>query len=185
MANLGVGYRSLHTLAEANLLLLREDIRMSTLGMLADGLEAGPAKVRHAVRGLSAEQLRARPVAGKWSVLEVVCHLADSDQAWAHRIKRVIAEELPLLIGYDESRFANALGYHSRELNDELEFSERTRRQLAQIVRGLAPETLTREGIHSEQGKLNLQKMLQIEIDHFEHHLAFLEEKRKALGLAP
>jgi uncharacterized damage-inducible protein DinB len=164
---------------------MREDILVSTLATLADGLEAGPAKVRQVVRGLSEEQMRARPVPGKWSVLEVVCHLADSDQAWAHRIKRVIAEELPLLIGYDESRFAATLGYHKRNLNEELEFSERTRRQLAHIVRGLEPGALTKEGIHTEFGKLNLQQMLQIEIDHFEHHLKFLLEKRQALGLVP
>ncbi len=146
---------------------------------------AGPAKVRHALRGLSAEQLRARPVPGKWSILEVVCHLADSDQAWAHRIKRVIAEENPLLIGYDESRFAAALGYHDRDVMQELEFSERTRRQLAQIVRGLKPEALSRCGIHNESGRLNLEQMIQIEIAHVEHHLTFLVEKRRALGLEP
>jgi uncharacterized damage-inducible protein DinB len=124
-------------------------------------------------------------VSGKWSILEVVCHLADSDQAWAHRIKRVIAEENPLLIGYDESRFAAALGYHDRDVMQELEFSERTRRQLAQIVRGLKPEALARCGIHSESGRLNLEQMLQIEIAHVEHHLTFLVEKRRALGLEP
>lgn len=158
---------------------------MSTLATLADGLVAGPAKVRHAMRGLSAEQLRARPVQGKWSILEVVCHLADSDQAWAHRIKRAIAEDKPLLIGYDESRFAGALGYHNRNVMEELDLSERMRRQLANIVRGLQPETLKREAIHNESGKMNLEQMLQIEIDHVDHHLKFIIEKRRALGLEP
>jgi len=156
---------------------------VSTLASLAEGLMAGPTKVGQAVTGLSAEQVRARPVPGKWSILEVVCHLADSDQAWAHRIKRVIAEEKPLLIGYDETRFAAALNYHDRELSEEIEFSERTRRQLAQIVRGLKPEALSREGIHSQYGRMHLQEMLQIEIDHVDHHLKFIVEKRRALGL--
>ena len=124
-------------------------------------------------------------VQGKWSILEVVCHLADSDQAWAHRIKRVIAEEMPLLIGYDESRFAATLNYHDRDVAEELEFSERTRRQLAKIVRGLKSEALFRAGIHNEIGRVNLQEMLQIEIDHVDHHLAFVIEKRRALGLEP
>ncbi len=157
---------------------------MSTLSTLAEGLVAGPGKVRQVIRGLTAEQVRARPVPGKWSMLEVVCHLADSDQAWAHRIKRVIAEEKPLLIGYDETQFATSLGYHDREILDELEFSDKTRRQLAHIVRGLKPDSLAREGIHSQYGRMNLQQMLQIEIDHVDHHLTFLIEKRKALGLA-
>jgi uncharacterized damage-inducible protein DinB len=158
---------------------------VSTLAALAEGLVAGPAKVRLAVRGLSAEQLRARPVPGKWSILEVICHLADSDQAWAHRIKRAIAEEKPLLIGYDETRFAASLGYHDRNVEDELELSEQMRRQLAQIVRGLKPEKLKQVAIHSESGKMNLEEMLKIEIDHVEHHLKFILEKRQALGLEP
>src|ERR1700722_12246554 len=116
---------------------------MSTLAMLAENLMAGPAKVRHALRGLTAEQLRARPVPGKWSIVEVVCDLADSDQAWAHRIKRVIAEERPLLIGYDEALFASSLKYHDRDALEEVEFSELSRRQLAHIVRGLQPSALS------------------------------------------
>jgi uncharacterized damage-inducible protein DinB len=156
---------------------------VSTLAALADGLEAGPVKVRRVIQGLSAEQVRARPVAGKWSILEVIGHLADSDQIWAHRIKRVIAEELPLLIGYDETKFAASLGYHQLDLNEVLELSERTRRQLAQIVRHLDPAALQREGIHSERGKINLREMLEVEIEHFDHHLKFLVEKRQALGL--
>ncbi|CAN5242176.1 DinB family protein [soil metagenome] len=157
---------------------------MSTLAALADGLEQGPAKVRQVIQGLTAEQVRARPVPGKWSILEVIGHLADSDQIWAHRIKRVIAEELPLLIGYDETKFAASLGYHQLDLNEVLDLSERTRRQLAQIIRNLKPEALLREGIHSERGKVNLREMLEIEIEHFEHHLRFLLEKRQALGVS-
>ena len=65
----------------------------------------GPAQLRRVVADLNPQQLEARPVPGKWSTLEVVCHLVDSEQAWCHRMKRVIAEERPLLIGYDESRF--------------------------------------------------------------------------------
>lgn len=46
-----------------------------------------------------------RPITGNWRTLEVVCHLVDSEQAWSHRMKCVIAEEKPLLIGYVESAF--------------------------------------------------------------------------------
>jgi uncharacterized damage-inducible protein DinB len=158
---------------------------MSAFAPLIDAFLAGPAKVRHVVRGLTPAQLQGRPVAGKWSMLEVVCHLADSDQAWAHRMKRVIAEDKPLLIGYDESRFAAALFYHDRDISVEFDFIDRTRRQLGQVLSKLAPETWKREGIHSERGLVNLEEMLKIEIRHIDHHLGFMAEKRKALGLEP
>src|SRR6266436_4236588 len=111
---------------------------------------AGPGLLRRAVAGMTREQLLARPVPGKWSTLEVVCHLADSDQAWCHRIKRVIAEEKPLLIGYDESRFIASLFYHDREVEDELALIAATRGQMTQILRSLPETAWTREGVHNE-----------------------------------
>src|SRR5690348_14567988 len=82
---------------------------MSSLAALIDNYLAGPRQLRQAVAGLSREQLLARPVPGKWSTLEVVCHLADFDPIIADRMKRVIAEDRPQLLGADEQRFAAAL----------------------------------------------------------------------------
>src|SRR5262249_32106518 len=99
---------------------------MSTLARLIDTYVAGPPALRQAVAGLSSDQLRARPVPGKWSTLEVVCHLADFDPIQADRMKRVIAEDRPSLIGADENRFAAALAYHDRDLEEELAIIDRT-----------------------------------------------------------
>ena len=64
---------------------------------------------------------------GKWSTLEVVCHLVDSEQVWCHRMKRVIAEDRPLLIGYDETRFTAVRPYHENDLEDKLTLMEAMR----------------------------------------------------------
>ena len=53
-----------------------------------EAYRAGPRDLRAAIAGLSREQLASRPVPGKWSILEVVCHLADTDANIAHRIKQ-------------------------------------------------------------------------------------------------
>jgi uncharacterized damage-inducible protein DinB len=145
-------------------------------------LDGGQA-VRRAVAGMSREQLTARPVQGRWSTLEVVCHLADSDQAWIHRLKRVIAEDNPLLVGYDESRFAATLNYHDRDVEDELKLLELSRQEMTRILRGLPSTAYSRTGIHTERGKITLAEMVLIEIDHIAHHLKFVHEKRRALGL--
>jgi uncharacterized damage-inducible protein DinB len=113
---------------------------MSSFAQLIDNFLAGANRLRDAVAGMNREQTKARPIPGQWSTLEVVCHLVDSDQAWIHRMKRVIAEERPLLIGYDESRFAAALAYHERNLEEELGMFERSRRQMALIFRTLPAE---------------------------------------------
>ena len=93
---------------------------MATLTQMIEEYQEGPAKLRKAVAGMTAEQLRARPVAGKWSTLEVLCHLADFDPILADRMKRIIALDKPPLIGADETRFAAALAYHDRDAEEEL-----------------------------------------------------------------
>src|SRR3954468_7636275 len=98
---------------------------------------AGPQLIREAVKGLSREQLLARPVPGKWSTLEVICHIADFEIVGADRIKRVIAEEQPTLPDGDESLFAARLAYHDRELEDELHVIGSIRAQVSRILRTL------------------------------------------------
>src|SRR3954471_22346092 len=102
---------------------------------MIDAYLAGVGALRTAVAGMTREQLLARPVAGKWSTMEVICHLADFEPILADRMKRIIAEEKPPLIGANENRFAAALAYHDRDLEEELAIIEQTRRQMARILR--------------------------------------------------
>jgi uncharacterized damage-inducible protein DinB len=156
---------------------------MSSLAALIDSYLAGPRALRQAVAGLSREQLLARPVPGKWSTLEVVCHLADFDPILADRMKRVIAEERPQLLGADEQRFAAALAYHQRDLEEELTLIERTRSQMGRILRTLPDEALKRVGVHNERGPRTLEDLLSGATNHITHHLKFVADKRRALGL--
>jgi uncharacterized damage-inducible protein DinB len=151
-------------------------------GLIAEYLN-GPVQLRRVVADLSQQQLQARPVPGKWSTLEVVCHLTDSEQAWCHRMKRVIAEENPLVIGYDESRFTAGLSYHGQKLEEELLLLEGMRRQLARILQGSPESAWTRTCAHSERGLMTLEEMLQAEVEHIPHHIRHINEKRKTLGL--
>jgi uncharacterized damage-inducible protein DinB len=104
-----------------------------------DDYLAGPGTLRQAVAGLSREQILARPIVGKWSVLEVVCHLADFEPVYADRMKRVIAEDKPSLIGADEKLFAKTLSYHDRDLDEELAIIQHTRSQLAASCASFPP----------------------------------------------
>jgi uncharacterized damage-inducible protein DinB len=156
---------------------------MSQLAQLIETYLAGPRQLRQAVAGMSREQLTARPVAGKWSTLEVVCHLADFDPILADRMKRVIAEEKPTLLGADENRFAAALNYHGRDLEEELTIIDKTRTQMARILRALPDEALERVGVHNERGPRTLRQLLETATNHIVHHLKFVEEKRKALAM--
>ena len=156
---------------------------MATLSQLIDPYLAGVQTLREAVAGMSREQLLARPVAGKWSTLEVVCHLADFEPILADRMKRVIAEDRPQLLGADETRFASALAYHERDLEEELAIIQHTRSQMARILRTLPVEALQRVGVHNERGPRTLEQLLTGATNHIAHHVQFIQQKRQALGL--
>jgi uncharacterized damage-inducible protein DinB len=158
---------------------------MANLQKMIDDYLAGPRALRAAVAGMTTEQLKAQPIAGKWSTLQVVCHLADFDPILADRMKRVLAEDEPKLVGADENRFAAALAYHDRELEEELTIIERTRMQFARILRTIQPAALERVGIHTERGPRTLEQLLTTAINHIPHHLEFIRAKRQALGLTP
>jgi hypothetical protein len=136
------------------------------------------------VAGLSHEQLIARPIPGKWSTLEVICHLADFEIVGADRIKRVIAENEPTLFDGDEKVFAARLSYHQRNAEEEVLLIELIRKQVARILRTLNPEDFQRRGIHLGVGPMTLEGFVQVRINHIAHHVRFIEEKRKALALA-
>jgi uncharacterized damage-inducible protein DinB len=142
---------------------------------------SGPQLLKGAVKGLSRDQLLARPIAGKWSTLEVIAHIADFEIVGADRIKRTIAEDQPTLPDGDENLFATALAYHSRELEEELQVISSIRAQVTRILRTLKEDDFARIGVHSAAGPLTLAQYIQRGINHITHHIKFIEEKRKAL----
>lgn len=149
---------------------------------LIDSYLSGPARLRAAVAGLTSEQLRARPVAGKWSTLEVVCHIVDFEPVYADRMKRVIAEETPALMSGDPDLFAAKLAYHARDLDEELRLMEAVRGQMGRILRQVEPAAWSRTGRHSTDGLISLQTLLARITNHVPHHLPFIVQKRELLG---
>lgn len=149
---------------------------------LIDRYVAGPKTLRQAVAGMSDEQIRARPIPGKWSTLEVVSHLADFEVIGVDRIIAVISENEPTLPGRDESQFAARAGYQVRDIEEQLQLIELCRKHAARILRLIPDADWQRVGVHSEAGRLTLETLVTRVARHIEHHVPFIEEKRKALG---
>ena len=80
--------------------------------VLLDAYLGGPDRLRSAVTGLRREQLILRPIAGRWSVLEVVCHLVDTDANIAYRLKRVLSEDRPVFDRVKPDLMLATLAYH-------------------------------------------------------------------------
>jgi hypothetical protein len=148
-----------------------------------DDYLAGPRELRAAVVGLGREQLVSRPVPGKWSVLEVVCHLADTDANIAHRIKRILSEDRPVFDRVQPDRMQAALAYHERDVEEELTLFDVGRRQIARILAASPAEAWVRTGVMGDRGDRSVAQMVDGAVQHLAHHLAFVVEKRRALGL--
>ncbi len=148
---------------------------------LIDAYVRGPDLLRQAVDGMTAEQLDAVPIPGKWSTRQVVAHVTDFEPIYADRMKRVIAEFEPPLRGGDPDVFAAQLAYATRDVEAELELTSAVRRHVATILRTLSHADFQRTGIHNEAGPLSLEKLLVSITQHIPHHIRFIEEKRHAL----
>jgi hypothetical protein len=153
---------------------------MDTRPLLEDYI-AGAGQVREAVAGMTASDLRQRPIAGQWSTLEVVCHIADVETLYAERIKRVLVEDRPLLPGCDPDLYAAGLAYGSRNLEEELAIIEAQRRQLATILQQTPESALQRIGEHSNDGPLSGLELLRRITAHIPHHVGFIAKKRRVL----
>lgn len=149
---------------------------------LIDEYLRGPQILRGTVAGMTREEALARPVAGKWSTLEAVAHLADFEPVYADRMKRILAEDEPTLFGGDPDKFAARLAYHERNLEDELTLISIVRKQMAAILRTIPEAEFQRVGRHSEAGSLSLRTFLERITGHIPHHVPFIIEKRQALA---
>ena len=121
----------------------RDDNTLTALDLIS-AYEKGVEELRLAVAGMTVEQLRSRPVPGKWSTLEVVCHVADCEQFFADRLKRTVAMDRPLLLGADGFRYPEPLRYQDHDLNQELDLVALTRRQMVSTLRLVAPDAWQR-----------------------------------------
>lgn len=149
---------------------------------MIDEYAAGAGLVKQAIVGLTEADLDAVPVPDTWSIREIVLHLMDSELVMADRMKRVIAEDNPPLVAFDESLFSRRLGYRESDAALAAEMFELNRRHMSAVLRRLKPADFTREGVHSERGAVSLANLVAGAVGHLEHHLRFLHEKRRLIG---
>jgi DinB superfamily len=104
------------------------------------------------LHGVPESVLREAEAPGKWSVIQVVQHLADSDLVAGYRIRMVVAEDQPPLQGYDQDRWAQEFHYEQAALSTALDQLRALRAANLRLWTRLRPEQLERVGLHSERG---------------------------------
>ena len=141
----------------------------------------GYGQVANAVESFPTDKLTARPIAGKWSAVEIVHHLADSETTSGLRLRRLLAEDHPLIQGYDQDTYAARLNYNRREIGPSLEAFRSARSSTAQLFDFMSDEDWRREGTHSESGSYSAEDWLKIYAAHAHNHAAQIRRLREAL----
>jgi DinB family protein len=140
----------------------------------------GPARLESALARVPAEARKWRPAPGEWSAHEVVCHCADSETNGAARIRYVVCERDPLVLGYDQTTWAVALDYHGHPIEAALATVRAVRANTAALLGRLPEEAWRREGRHTESGRYRALDWLAIYAEHLEIHARQIEANQAA-----
>ncbi len=137
--------------------------------------------VTRATEGLSPDELRAPEAEGKWSIIEVVQHLADSELVLGFRMRMALAHDEPELAGFDQDLWASRLRYRERELDYALTELQHGRDTTLRLVASLRPPEFHRFGRHAERGDESIARMIELAAGHGLVHLRQIERIRASL----
>jgi hypothetical protein len=107
--------------------------------------------------------------------------LADGEIVYADRMKRVLAEDNPTLFDADPDVFGPALWNPQRPWETELNLIDAVRTHMLPILRSCDTDDFQRKGVHSTDGPMTLQTLLERITSHIPHHISFIEKKLRAM----
>jgi hypothetical protein len=145
----------------------------------------GPGRLRAALATVPSSAMTWRPALDQWSAHEVVCHCADSETNAAARIRYLVVEKDPLIVGYDQDAWAAVLDYHGQPLESALATVDAVRANTAALLRRLPPEAWLKEGRHTESGRYTAEDWLGIYAEHLEIHARQIESNVAAWRARP
>jgi hypothetical protein len=141
----------------------------------------GAAVFTSVVARLGDAELDARPFDGEWTVREICHHLADGEINSAVRLRRLIAEDDPLLPGYDENEYSRRLYYGERAIGPSVAAMAAVRAATFQILGELSEAEWARPGTHGEHGPYGVEAWLR---DYADHPWDHAEQARRVLEAA-
>jgi hypothetical protein len=148
---------------------------------LIEKYAAGYDEVNRSLEGFPKEKLATNLIPGKWSALEIVHHLADSEMTSAIRLRRLLTENRPVIQGYDQEAFAVKLRYNERDMAPALEAFKSARSTSVQLLNLMAEEDWKRQGWHTEHGIYTPELWLKIYADHAHNHAKQISRLKESI----
>lgn len=155
--------------------LLGDRDPLSVLSQLAQELKKSIGRI-------SADELRRPEAPGKWSMHDVVAHLADSEVVFGWRLRMVIAQDRPTITGFDQDAWTARLAGAYPDARSAIQQIAVLREGHLALLGSLTPEQWEREGLHSERGPESVRLMSKLYAGHDLVHLRQLARIRKSLG---
>ena len=122
---------------------------------------------------LGPARIEESPAPGKWSPLEILCHLADCELVFAYRIRQALAEDHHVIQPFDQDLFArNYAGYDAQAAM--MTFSC-VRQWNLMLLRSVLPEVMAKPILHPERGEMTFRELIETIAGHDLNHLAQLE----------
>jgi hypothetical protein len=142
-----------------------------------------PARVEAALRGLAPADLRRPEKPGKWSILEVLNHLVDTEIVTAWRTRMTVAQDEPAIQSYDQDLWTARLRYNEGDPPQLLDELRVLRGRNVRFARSLSPAERARFGRHEERGPESVDRLLRLIAGHDRVHLKQIERIKRTLGL--
>lgn len=136
--------------------------------------------LQEAIEGLSEEELCFKPAPDKWSIHQILIHLTDSEILSTHRLKKVLSEEEPLLISFDQDAWPNNLGYDLLDREEHLLLFQLLRSSMLPILNNLTSKQCERVGVYEDAGRFTFKQLLEYRVQHVRDHLAQIERVKEA-----
>lgn len=151
----------------------------ATRRQLVERYKQGYAVVAEAITGVSDAELDFSPGEGKWTIRQIVHHLADSEMTSAIRLRLLVASDTPAIVGYDQDAFAKQL-YYDRPTAPSLDAFRAARETTGEILDRMSEADWQREGTHSEIGRYTVERWLEIYAQHAHGHADQIRAARAA-----
>jgi DinB superfamily len=142
---------------------------------------ATAGKLKKLTAGLTASQLKWRPEPTKWSIAEIIAHLADAEIVASWRMRSIIGESGITIQPFDQDQWASAFKYRNRDAKRSLELFRVQRENNLSMLKEIAPEVWENYGMHLERGKESIAHLSRLFAGHDTNHILQIERIVKSL----
>ena len=136
---------------------------------------ATPKRLARMVKGVSAGKLRKRPAPNKWSIAEIVCHLADAEMVGGVRMRLILGAPGTPITPFDQDVWVRALHYDKRDSRQALEQFRVLREANLALLQALRSEQWKLHGLHAERGPETIETIVKMFAGHDINHMKQIE----------